>query len=123
MQEWEQIFAGDEAEKRKIIFYHSIYFHIIYSIIYILLPPKHILQILPDVLFPQPCEVGINIPRRPDIRMTQPLLDVFQLPAFRNAMFMDYAFTDKHDGVDPTVYKCVFDRSSDAKILKKYSLC
>ena len=45
------------------------------------LPPKHILQILPDVLFPQPGEVGVDIPRRSDVRMPQPLLDVFQLPS------------------------------------------
>jgi len=46
-----------------------------------ILPPKHILQILPDVLLPQPREVGVDIPRCSDVRMTQPLLNVFQLPS------------------------------------------
>ena len=45
------------------------------------LPLEHLLQILPDVLLPQSREVSIDIPRRPNIRMPQPLLDVFQLPS------------------------------------------
>ena len=81
MQRCGWIFAEDKTTKRKIIFFHSIYAYKIYRIIYIFLPPKHILQILPDVLFTQPREVGVDIPRRSDIRMPQPLLDVFQLPS------------------------------------------
>jgi len=51
------------------------------AILFVFLPPKHILQILPDVLLPQSGEVSIDIPRCHDIRMPQPLLDVFQLPS------------------------------------------
>ena len=42
---------------------------------------KHILQITPDVLFPQSREVSIDISRCPDVRVTKPLLDIFQLPS------------------------------------------
>ena len=37
----------------------------------------------------------------------------------RNVMFMNYAFTEKHGGVDPAVYKCVFDGNVDAENLEK----
>ena len=52
----------------------------IYSKIYLLLM-KHILQITPDVLFPQSREVSIDISRCSDVRVTKPLLDIFQLPS------------------------------------------
>ena len=37
----------------------------------------------------------------------------------RNVMFMDYAFTEKHGGVNPAVYKCVFDGNVDAGNLEE----
>jgi len=36
-----------------------------------------------------------------------------------NVMFMDYAFTGKHGGVNPAVYKCVFDGNVDAGNLEE----
>ena len=36
----------------------------------------------------------------------------------KNVMFMDYAFTEKHGGVNPAVYKTVFDGNVDAKNLE-----
>lgn len=36
-----------------------------------------------------------------------------------NVMFMDYTFTEKHGGVNPAVYKCVFDGNVDAENLEE----
>ena len=36
-----------------------------------------------------------------------------------NVMFMDYAFTRKHGGVNPAVYKTVFDGNVDAENLEE----
>ncbi len=36
----------------------------------------------------------------------------------KNLLFMHYTFTQQHGGVDPGVYKCVFDGSVDAKNLE-----
>ena len=36
-----------------------------------------------------------------------------------NVMFMDYAFTRKHGGVNPAVNKCVFDGNVDAGNLEE----
>lgn len=37
----------------------------------------------------------------------------------RNVMFMNYAFTEKHGGIDPAVYKTVFDGNVDTDNLEE----
>ena len=79
------------------------------------LPPKHILQILPDVLFTQPREVGVDIPSCPDVLMPQPLdsidrYEVWGLPlvnlcqvlAFHKALVNGHD-PDRPEGLNPFV--------------------
>ena len=41
-----------------------------------------------------------------------------------NALFMGFDFAEKHGGVDPAVYKCVFDGSLDCSDIEElYALC